>query len=63
MKKWYEDLADDKSLVIYAVLILGLAVVYKTDMAALETVQTMEKIVLPIITGLFGVAVGQRLSK
>jgi len=56
MKKWYEDLSDDKSLVIYAVLILGILVILKMDSAEAG------KIVLPIITGLFGVAVGKNIS-
>ena len=55
MKKWYEDLSDDKSMVIVAVLIIAIIVTFKLDGAAAE------KILLPIVTGLFGVAVGKTL--
>lgn len=48
-----ENLTDDKSLVIVAVLILGLALILKVE----------NPDILPIITGLFGVAVGKVGSK
>ena len=31
MKKWYEDLSDDKSMVIVAVLIIAIIVTFKLD--------------------------------
>ncbi len=49
-----KDLVDDKGLVILAVLILGLASLFKPP--------EDPAIIIAIISGLFGVAVGKALK-
>ena len=55
MEKWYDQLLDDKSMVIIAVVVLGLISMWKLDSA--------DQVITNIVTGLFGVAVGKTLSK
>ena len=55
MQKWYEQLLDDKSMVIIAVLIIAVFSMFMLKSA--------EQVITNIVTGLFGVAVGKSLQK